>query len=87
MRVCQLLSLVAFWFTSKINLIICSPVPASEAEEEKIEVFSGNLYEEYHEPHYTTKFDAATMILLMINLLHDYHSVDSLLLAFLAENT
>ena len=49
----------------------CSHVSASEAEEDEIEAFSGNLHEEHHEPHHHDKFDAATMLLFISNLLED----------------
>ena len=71
----------------EINLLGCSPMPASEAEEEEIERFSG-VDDENDESHYAAKFDATTMQSFINNLLLQYNqSVDSLLLAFVADNT
>eukprot|EP00985_Skeletonema_marinoi_P021117 scaffold12803_cov94-Skeletonema_marinoi.AAC.2 len=67
----------------EINLLACAPMPATDAEEELIESESGN-----DEPHYAAKFDAETMRSFIQGVLEQYgQSIDSLLIAFLADNT
>ena len=72
----------------EINLLGCSHIIAYETEEEEIEHFSWALREGNDRPHCATKFDAATALLLIINLLGDCnHSVGRFLLDFFVDNT
>eukprot|EP00986_Skeletonema_menzelii_P018329 scaffold26626_cov178-Skeletonema_menzelii.AAC.7 len=70
----------------EINLLACSPMPATAEEEELIP--SGDDDDDDDEPHYAAKFDADTMRNFIQNVLQQYgHTIDSLLIAFLADNT
>lgn len=67
----------------EINLLACSPMPATPEEEELIE--SDDPEED---PHFAAKFDAETMRNHIQNVLSVYgHTIASLLVAFLADNT
>ena len=69
----------------EINLLACSPMPTTDAEEEQIP--SGDDDDD-DEPHYAAKFDAETMRNFIQGVLQQYdQTIDSLLIALLADNT